>query len=169
MEIKMRHSPDQIKNLIRELDRRLQKLKERKAVEGVSVEPSVLLEIENIEKEIDDLQAKLRKSQNTDMVDYDSLSTEEIQARAKAILELANARKTAMQIEIELEIKKAKAEWEASKYRAEALFTIKQAEFQAEADRYLQIVNSLQGSGLSEETIKEIIKNQGISQSNEKE
>ena len=49
-----------IKTLIIEKRRRLQKLKEQEARYGFSVEPSVLLEIEDIEAELEDLQLQLK-------------------------------------------------------------------------------------------------------------
>lgn len=51
---------ENIKTLIIEKRRRLQKLKEQEARYGFSVEPSILLEIEDIEAELEDLQLQLK-------------------------------------------------------------------------------------------------------------
>ena len=48
------------KNLIANHQRRLQKLKEQKAFKGTSADPSISLEIEDIEKEVEKLQKKLK-------------------------------------------------------------------------------------------------------------
>jgi CheY-like chemotaxis protein len=50
---------DDIKNLIQNYDRRLQKLKEQKALAGRSVDPAILIEIEDIEAELRDLTMEL--------------------------------------------------------------------------------------------------------------
>ena len=48
-----------IKNLIKTYNRRLQKLKEQQAVQGITVDPKIPIEIEDIEVEIEKLQEKL--------------------------------------------------------------------------------------------------------------
>ena len=48
-----------IERLIKQNQRRLVKLKEQKALSGMSVDPRVIIEIEDIEKEIEKLQADL--------------------------------------------------------------------------------------------------------------
>ncbi len=55
---------DHIKNLIANHNRRLQKLEEQKAMEGISVDPKVIIEIQDIKEEIEKLQAELRKVRN---------------------------------------------------------------------------------------------------------
>ncbi|MFC1976336.1 hypothetical protein ACFLXQ_08045 [Chloroflexota bacterium] len=50
---------DDLRKLIRNNQRRLQKLKEQQALEGLSTEPRLLIEIEDIETEIAKLQAEL--------------------------------------------------------------------------------------------------------------
>ena len=50
---------DDIKKLIIEYSRRLQKLKEKKARLGVSADPSLDIEIEDIEAELEKLQTQL--------------------------------------------------------------------------------------------------------------
>jgi hypothetical protein len=50
---------DDIKNLIRNHNRRLQKLKERKALEGLNTSPEILIEIEDIEDEVTNLEKEL--------------------------------------------------------------------------------------------------------------
>ena len=50
---------DELKKLISEHNRRLQKLKEQQARQGVSVDPKIPLEIEDIEAELVDLKAEL--------------------------------------------------------------------------------------------------------------
>jgi formylglycine-generating enzyme required for sulfatase activity len=54
---------DDILKLIAKHQRRLQKLKERQAVEGIGTPPEVLTEIEDIEAEIERLRAKLKAEQ----------------------------------------------------------------------------------------------------------
>jgi len=51
---------DEIEKLITNYNRRLQKLKEQKALYGISVDPKIPLEIEDIEAEIAELQAELQ-------------------------------------------------------------------------------------------------------------
>ena len=46
---------ENIKNLVTAYNRRLQKLKERQALEGTSVDPLILIEIEDIEAKIKEL------------------------------------------------------------------------------------------------------------------
>jgi hypothetical protein len=52
---------DDIKKLILNHNRRLQILREQKAIEGRSVDPKILIEIEDIVAEIDSLQAELKE------------------------------------------------------------------------------------------------------------
>ena len=52
-------SKEHINELIRNYTRRLQKLRERQALQGISVDPSVPLEIENIEAELNVLNTRL--------------------------------------------------------------------------------------------------------------
>ena len=54
----------EIEKLIINYDRRLQKLKQSKALQGLSTDPKILLEIEDIEAEIKRLQAELEQSEN---------------------------------------------------------------------------------------------------------
>lgn len=56
---------DQIKKLIFNHNRRLQKLKEQQALEGPSVDPKILIQIEDIEAEIENLQADLAELDET--------------------------------------------------------------------------------------------------------
>ncbi|RMH01705.1 MAG: hypothetical protein D6706_01470, partial [Chloroflexi bacterium] len=51
---------DHIKRLIKNKSRRLHKLKEQKALKGSTADPAVELEIEDLEKEIEELRAKQR-------------------------------------------------------------------------------------------------------------
>lgn len=51
---------DDVKNLINHNFRRLQKLKEKRALEGMSVDPKILIEIEDIEALIEKLQIELK-------------------------------------------------------------------------------------------------------------
>ena len=53
---------DELKRLITNHNRRLQILQERKALLGVTADPSLLLEIEDIEAELDRLQSELKKT-----------------------------------------------------------------------------------------------------------
>jgi hypothetical protein len=55
---------DDIKKLISHHSRRLQKLKEQQALEGISVDPKILIEIEDIEAQIDKLQLRIPKERN---------------------------------------------------------------------------------------------------------
>ncbi len=50
-----------IKRLITNYNRRLQKLKEKQALQGIDVDPDVVIEIEDIEVEIEKLQAELKE------------------------------------------------------------------------------------------------------------
>jgi hypothetical protein len=50
---------DDLQRLINNLNRRLQKLKEQKTLQGQSTDPKILIEIEDIEKEISKLEADL--------------------------------------------------------------------------------------------------------------
>ncbi|HEX9923371.1 MAG TPA: hypothetical protein VGD99_11980 [Anaerolineae bacterium] len=50
---------DDVKTLIRTKSRHLQKLKEREALLGISTDPAMLIQIEDLETELDRLQAKL--------------------------------------------------------------------------------------------------------------
>jgi hypothetical protein len=52
---------DDIKKLIRAHNRRLQILKEQKAVQGVSVDPKIIIEIKDIEEELGKLEAELEE------------------------------------------------------------------------------------------------------------
>jgi RIO-like serine/threonine protein kinase len=52
---------DDVKKLINTHSRRLQRLKEQQALAGISVDPKISLEIEDIESEIEKLQAELTK------------------------------------------------------------------------------------------------------------
>jgi hypothetical protein len=56
---------DDFKKLIINHRRRLQKLRERQALEGMSVDPRVLIEIEDIEARLAELQLKLKKIRKT--------------------------------------------------------------------------------------------------------
>ncbi len=47
---------DDLKKLIKSHKRRLQKLKEQEAIKGLSVDPAILIEIEDIKAKIKDLQ-----------------------------------------------------------------------------------------------------------------
>lgn len=51
---------DDVKKLIAIYSRRLQKLKEQQALFGISVDPRILIEIEDIEAKIEDLQSELK-------------------------------------------------------------------------------------------------------------
>ncbi len=55
---------DDLKKLIDHHKRRLQKLKEQQAIKGISTEPEILIEIEDIEAEIEKLQVELRETQS---------------------------------------------------------------------------------------------------------
>lgn len=55
---------DDIKKLIFNYERRLQKLKERQAITGMSTAPEILIEIEDIEVNIEKLQAELSELQS---------------------------------------------------------------------------------------------------------
>ena len=52
---------DDIKRLLSVNNRRLQLLKEQKATHGVSVQPQIIIEIENIEADIEELEAELKE------------------------------------------------------------------------------------------------------------
>ena len=52
---------DHIKKLITNYTRRVQKLREQQAIEGISIDPKILIEIEDIEAEIEKLQKELRQ------------------------------------------------------------------------------------------------------------
>ncbi len=56
----MSHKKDNIKRLITKYERRLQKLREQRAIEGRSVDPKIPIEIEDIEAEIEELQTELK-------------------------------------------------------------------------------------------------------------
>ncbi len=58
----MSHVED-IQKLIEQHARRLQKLKEKEAIKGINVDPSVSIEIENIEEKIDRLKLDLEKTE----------------------------------------------------------------------------------------------------------
>jgi hypothetical protein len=60
-------SQDDIKKLIRNHTRRLQKLKEQQALAGVAVDPRILIEIEDIEREIENLQTELKTFTDRDL------------------------------------------------------------------------------------------------------
>lgn len=49
----------EIQTLIRQHNRRLQRLKEQRAVEGISVDPKIVIQIEDIEAELEQLRAEL--------------------------------------------------------------------------------------------------------------
>ncbi len=55
---------DDIRNLIRNHNRRLQKLKEQQALHGLDTPPKILLEIEDIEAELEQLQRELKEIEN---------------------------------------------------------------------------------------------------------
>ncbi len=55
---------DDIRNLIRNHNRRLQKLKEQQALHGLDAPPKILLEIEDIETELEQLQTELIETEN---------------------------------------------------------------------------------------------------------
>jgi len=55
---------DDVRNLIRNHNRRLQKLREQQALHGLDVPTKILLEIEDIEEEIEQLQAELKEIEN---------------------------------------------------------------------------------------------------------
>ncbi len=55
--------PEDIQKLINRYSRRLQKLKERQAVQGLNTSPEVLIEIEDIEVELERLQSQLESEQ----------------------------------------------------------------------------------------------------------
>lgn len=57
-------SKDDLKRLIASKERRLQKLKDKKAIQGISTDPSIDIEMEDIEKEIQELKKQLRESEN---------------------------------------------------------------------------------------------------------
>lgn len=46
------YSPDQIRDLLTLKRRRLQELKKKQALKGINTEPEILIEIEDLEKEI---------------------------------------------------------------------------------------------------------------------
>jgi len=50
---------DDVKTLIQLKSRQLQKLKEREALLGISTDPGILIQIEDLEMELEELQAKL--------------------------------------------------------------------------------------------------------------
>lgn len=52
---------DDIKKLIRAHNRRMQVLKEQKAIQGVSVDPKIVIEMEDIEAEVEKLEADLKE------------------------------------------------------------------------------------------------------------
>lgn len=58
-------SQKDIEKLIRGYTRRLQKLKEQQAIQGISVDPKIPLEIEDIEAKIENLQNKKNDTSNT--------------------------------------------------------------------------------------------------------
>ncbi|MBE7555701.1 MAG: FHA domain-containing protein [Anaerolineales bacterium] len=55
---------DDVKKLLVNHNRRLQKLKEQQALQGISVDPKILIEIEDIEAEIEELQQELKELEN---------------------------------------------------------------------------------------------------------
>jgi hypothetical protein len=55
---------DDLKKLITDYAKRLQKLKEQKAIAGLSVDPKIPIEIEDIESEIESLQVQLREEKD---------------------------------------------------------------------------------------------------------
>lgn len=59
---------DGLKNLINVHSRRLQKLKEQKALYGLSIDPRVLIEIEDVEAEIKKLQTELKEFENKETI-----------------------------------------------------------------------------------------------------
>jgi hypothetical protein len=61
---------DDIKSLISKLNRRLQKLEEQKALYGLSTDPGVLIEIEDIKAEIEKLQVELEVSEDSEPSAY---------------------------------------------------------------------------------------------------
>ena len=64
-------SADDIRNLIRNHTRRLQKLKEQAALHGVSVEPKIPLEIEDIEAKPEELQVDQYQQSGLENRDWD--------------------------------------------------------------------------------------------------
>jgi uncharacterized protein len=71
---------DDINQLISVHFRRLQKLKERQALKGISTEPETILEIEDIEAEIAKLQAELASKENYDLKAIRRLLTDALSA-----------------------------------------------------------------------------------------
>lgn len=59
---------DDIKKLISNHGRRLQKLKEQQALHGTSTDPKILIEIEDIGAELERLQTELEKLEDTDEI-----------------------------------------------------------------------------------------------------
>lgn len=64
---------DDLKKLITNHRRRLQKLKERQALEGLSVDPTVLIEIEDIEARLLELQRDLTSLERDHHRDFPSI------------------------------------------------------------------------------------------------
>lgn len=81
---------DNLRKLINNYYRRLQKLKEKEALYGVSVDPGILLEIEDIEAKISGLQDEL--AQQEDQVEIllqpPSNSAEELETNTPAPIHL---------------------------------------------------------------------------------
>jgi hypothetical protein len=57
-------SKNHLKNLIVNYNRRLEKLREQQALYGMSVDPKILIEIEDIEAQIESLQAELKRGES---------------------------------------------------------------------------------------------------------
>jgi hypothetical protein len=66
---------DDIKKLITNHQRRLQKLKELQALQGLSIDPKILIEIEDIETEVKELQTELKELETITELSVTKLST----------------------------------------------------------------------------------------------
>jgi hypothetical protein len=66
---------DDVKTLIQTKSRQLQKLKEREALLGISTDPATLIQIEDLEAELDELQAKLAALESGASVRVSSTAT----------------------------------------------------------------------------------------------
>jgi hypothetical protein len=67
---------DDIKRLIINNSRRLQKLKEQLAFEGTSADPKISMEIEDIETEIEKLQAKLKEIEDKNQANIEAIKNQ---------------------------------------------------------------------------------------------
>jgi hypothetical protein len=72
-----------IKKLINYHSLRLQKLKERKALEGLSVDPGILIEIQNIEDEIDELKFELKELETINLKVNEDIQSKPLQTSHK--------------------------------------------------------------------------------------